>query len=467
MRRRSGFTIPELLIAMALIIFIMYILAEAFAAGSGAFRNLKAIGDMNEKLRTTSSVLRRYLAADHFEGKRRLSDPNFWSAGPPSEGFFRIWQDADSVNEGADLDGNPSYSSVNHGLHFAVKLRGNNRGDFFRTSLPAAPSMPSSLLLLPYPDTRFQDPSSNIFCAPWAEVAIFLRATGDVTDDPDNPAGSQPLYSLYLRQKLLIPDNSLVTAVGKVPYQGYTNGQGKYVEGYTDGNYAEMSCFKDPLDPTNLYFNSPGDVTMPARRLTAVGRTALGLNAGQSGDLANAASPATYPTLADEPKGLYAGNDILLTNVLSFDVRVLLPYNQWAAYWNSLGIPQANWPLYDFVSLWERSALDPNPNNGVVQQFSGVTAATPPRNPVFTRFLNNNVNTPNPNFPGYAFDTWSAMRDDSYDYSGWSTAGAATSAPLYQNAQGQNLQILAIQITIRIWDSNTKQTRQTSLVVDM
>ena len=35
---------------MALIIFIMYILAEAFAAGTSVFRNLKAIGDMNPAL---------------------------------------------------------------------------------------------------------------------------------------------------------------------------------------------------------------------------------------------------------------------------------------------------------------------------------------------------------------------------------------------------------------------------------
>ena len=41
--------------------FIRYILAEAFSAGSGAFRNLKAIGDMNERLRTTSATLRAYL----------------------------------------------------------------------------------------------------------------------------------------------------------------------------------------------------------------------------------------------------------------------------------------------------------------------------------------------------------------------------------------------------------------------
>src|SRR5262245_3587679 len=103
MKRRSGFTITELLVAMALIIFIMAVLSEAFSAGMNAFRRLKAIGDMNERLRTATAVLRRYLAADHFDYKKRLSDADFWRNGPtagnpgspyspPREGFFRIYQ---------------------------------------------------------------------------------------------------------------------------------------------------------------------------------------------------------------------------------------------------------------------------------------------------------------------------------------------------------------------------------------
>src|SRR4051794_611441 len=164
MRRRKAFTITELLVAMALIVFIMYILAEAFSAGSSAFRNLKAIGDMNEKLRTTSQTLRKYLQSDHFDGKRRLSDPDFWKDGPPREGFLRIYNgSAPSLLkydptmpytiEGYDLDGNDSYRAVDHALHFSVKLRGNNRGDYFRAALPAN----SPLLLMPLRDTRFQE----------------------------------------------------------------------------------------------------------------------------------------------------------------------------------------------------------------------------------------------------------------------------------------------------------------------
>ncbi len=96
MRRRSGFTITELLVAMALIVFVMSILATAFSEGMKTFRAFKGIGDMNQRLRTASSLLRDDLQNPHFEGDRRLSDANFWTIGPPREefgppreGFFR------------------------------------------------------------------------------------------------------------------------------------------------------------------------------------------------------------------------------------------------------------------------------------------------------------------------------------------------------------------------------------------
>ena len=52
MKRRSAFTIVELLVALALIMFIMAILSEAFVAGLTTFRNLKAVADMAERLRS-------------------------------------------------------------------------------------------------------------------------------------------------------------------------------------------------------------------------------------------------------------------------------------------------------------------------------------------------------------------------------------------------------------------------------
>ena len=57
-RPRPGFTLVELLVAIALIVFIMVILTEAFSAGTGVFRTLKAQGDLMEKLRAAELLLR-------------------------------------------------------------------------------------------------------------------------------------------------------------------------------------------------------------------------------------------------------------------------------------------------------------------------------------------------------------------------------------------------------------------------
>src|SRR5262249_52868750 len=141
MKRRQAFTLVELLVAMALILFIMAILSQAFVSATDTFRNLKAAGDMAEKLRATTQLLQRDLAADHFEGKKRLSDPNFWQNGPPQQGYFQIYQGSaqttpDGTVEGADIDTIGSYCNTDHALAFTIKQRGNQMGDFLSASAP-------------------------------------------------------------------------------------------------------------------------------------------------------------------------------------------------------------------------------------------------------------------------------------------------------------------------------------------
>ncbi|MFQ3594068.1 MAG: hypothetical protein SNJ82_12885 [Gemmataceae bacterium] len=58
---RPGFTITELLVALALIVFIMSILATAFSAASKSVSDLKAANELAEKLRGIMTLLRRDL----------------------------------------------------------------------------------------------------------------------------------------------------------------------------------------------------------------------------------------------------------------------------------------------------------------------------------------------------------------------------------------------------------------------
>jgi prepilin-type N-terminal cleavage/methylation domain-containing protein len=389
MQRRQGFTLIEMLVSMALTIFLMVILAQCFVAGLDTFRQLKAVGDMEANLRTASAMLRRDLASDHFEGKKRVSDPQFWALGPPREGFLRIIQGsppkaaqpAGYYIEGADADGIPSSSAIDHVLHFAVKLRGNQRPNFFSAKI-GDPNSP--LFTLGQPDSRFQGAANtSTYNSAWAEVAFFLNKTG-------LNANGNELYALYRRQLLAVPNSDGMN---------WTNPPPLAVPTPATAAYQQVSCWFNGV-ASRMYFNSPTDLTIPERRF---GKSAI------------------YQALG-------TGDDLLLTNVISFEVKVLL------------GGPN---PGAGFVSLYDPS----------VTRFSN-------NNPLYTRVTGPRV-----------FDTWTSLQDDTdnTNYTSWKIAGSAKSIPLYQNpaAGGQQISIAAISITLRVWDTKTEQTRQITIVQDM
>jgi type II secretory pathway pseudopilin PulG len=397
MRRRQAFTIVELLVSLALILFIMVILTEAFSAGTETFRQLKAVGDMQERLRTLTTLLRRDLAADHFEGHRRLGDPTFWQDGFPVLGYFRF-DGGGSYVEGSDPDLAPGVSPVRcppppangqlqfagqaapggHVLAFTVRLRGNSRENFFSAALPPPPLPPSPLLTLDTtfygysltPDVQFQD-SPNTYNSQWAEVVYFLVWNGTY-------AGTTPLYSLYRSQLAVVPDNRTLT--GAVP-SSLLMASPYY--------YSEMSCYASgPF----LAFSSPGDLTNPGNRAFP--------NRPQFTALNNPTNSSQW------------GATLLLADVVSFDVRVV-PY---------LTGSSSLFPSFsDFATV-----------NGTPQ--------------VGTTAWNN----------GFAFDT----ADPAY-YS---------NNPNYFNNPGAPLPgyvVKALQISIRVWDLKTQQTRQTSVIQDL
>src|SRR5271169_1092705 len=91
-RRRSAFTLVEMLVAAALIIFMMYIIASAFEKGLESFRVLKVQGDLQDKLRAAATTIRLDLTTQHFGDGSALSDQRLndqtWQ--PPTQGYFRI-----------------------------------------------------------------------------------------------------------------------------------------------------------------------------------------------------------------------------------------------------------------------------------------------------------------------------------------------------------------------------------------
>jgi prepilin-type N-terminal cleavage/methylation domain-containing protein len=366
--KRPGFTLVEMMVTVALTLFIMVILSTAFSTALETFRQLKAIGDMQDELRTAANMLRADLAADHFEGKRRLSDTTFWTVGPPREGFLRIMQSAPGANplnvdEGLDADNLPSRRRVDHAIHMTVKRRGNRPSDFFSAPIPVNdPQCP--LLTVPFPDGRFQDPGSNLFNSQWIEVVWFL-APAYTTSNVQATANGTPLYGLYRQQRVVVPDPSTLNTTNQRTYQ-------QPIPLAVNTNYVyPFSCSlqqgNGPLQQY-VYFNSPSALTIPNRRLQMY-------------------APRTDATGFNK-----TGDDLVMTNVISFDVKVVRS---------------------DFPG--QMSDLGPN------------------------------------NF----FDTWSSIQDE---------LGANYTDP---SGIPQNYLISGIQITLRVWDSRTQQTRQITLYQEM
>jgi prepilin-type N-terminal cleavage/methylation domain-containing protein len=270
MRRRHAFTLVELLVTIALVTFIMALLSEAFIIGLKTFRDLKSIGDMDERLRAALMQMQTDLKADHFGGDQRLSDPGFWNY-PPSAGFFQInvqtfpapftgVRPPFTYQEGNDADFIPSAVVTDTVLHFTVKLRGNRPDRFFSaTQLPGASpllSQPATFVEAANgqlaPDARYQVGPGTSFNSQWAEITYFLLPNGD-------SAGSTPLYTLYRSQLVVAPDTANLNwplnppnPLVQVP-----------IPATQINNYQEMCCVPWPIGGpfTQLYFYDPSDLT--------------------------------------------------------------------------------------------------------------------------------------------------------------------------------------------------------------
>jgi prepilin-type N-terminal cleavage/methylation domain-containing protein len=518
--RRQGFTLVEMMVSLTLVLFIMVILSQAFQAGLETFRLLKGVGDMDERLRSVATILRRDLTADHFEGKRRISDASFWTLGPPREGFFRVWHGTSYVDprnppppailppsdwrnfiDGRDGDGIPTTRATDHIMHFSVKLRGNKPQDFVSAKVPTQMLQTPSTFFNFAPDARYQ--TGPDYSSQWFEVMYCLRQTG-TTVVPDSPAGGPgtPLYVLIRRQLVVVPDNTQLN-------WGPTAQQFRVSNASQLSQYAEVSCQKktNSLSPNALlfpqdvgdplHFNNPTDLTIPARRFGMV--PSLPTQGGQLASQRERAGLPSVPLIDPNvpgaalnrgrncpilgemiyqnkkygPSGLPAwlnswlaagglfggifldpftnqalppvwhdnpimqGADVLLSDVVSFEVKVLTPSRHVQNPNHDPLNPYLSLPANEFVDLFDSTLIDK-------------TGLSLHKNAVFT----------GPSAPR-VFDTWSSLKDDTYDYSSWAISGSPVSAPM------PNVQIQALQITIRVWDKRTQQTRQITLVQDM
>jgi hypothetical protein len=385
--RRRGLGLVELLVAMALVIGIMWILAEAFKTGLDMTRELRSTTAMVNQLDGAKAVLSHDLSRDHFltdnrpgSGPRLSQQRLDWLTKtgtgwmPPRGGFFRIMSPAPTI-PASDADGFSMNTATTCALHFTAILAPNDRNLY---------------------TAKLQNGAT--YSSRAAEIAYFLVDSGLKTS-----ATGQTLYKLHRRIRLVAVSTDEISqlrsglAAGADPnaelIAGQTNANPNLIQVYT------LENMRFPRIGTYVYRLDISPSTMPGG-----GGTSQEFKAGTP----------------------YEGTDLLLSHVLSFEVQVDWSPNTTGFTGNTLGprgTGAGNWD-YPFDSL----ALAGNTGNNLTLQ----TQTTG------------------------LFDTWGPLPD-------WNNFALGNNA----NALPLAVRVRALKITLRIWDQNTKQTRQTTIVQEM
>jgi prepilin-type N-terminal cleavage/methylation domain-containing protein len=205
-RVRTGFTLVEMLVAMALSLGIMLILTEAFRISLDFIRGANSTAVMITQLNGAGASLQRDLSLQHFlpeDPKQnqgiRLSDQRLDQLTPagqgwttPISGFFRIVQQprpgTDTVDDTVDYENFTVKTTSTHALHF--------------TSISPVGAQQNTFSVL--------TASNGAYASRAAEIAYFLVGPVGKTSVPNG----RPVYNLVRRYRLVAfsnDDRSLLT----------------------------------------------------------------------------------------------------------------------------------------------------------------------------------------------------------------------------------------------------------------
>ena len=296
---RSGMTLIEMLVATAATLMLMGAIAQVFSVFGSAVSNSRSMIELDGRIRTVAWRLREDLSG----ATARTAPPVEPQAG---EGYFEVIEgpardsDADSGTTAlaADIDDVLLFTTRSIATPFLGKA-GNN-------------SVESTV----------------------AEVAWFLRPTAGTT----TPA----TYTLFRRQLLVVGYAGLTTSATNAPYYGNGN---YFVTTPIAGDWTTFYSNYDisaRLAGDAFFPNTLSDLTrrdsrfLHRSREDNNGNGVLDIGEDTNGNgVLDPFFPYAFPDktsyqAATPPNGLIltttrAGEDIVLTNVIAFDVRVFDP----------------------------------------------------------------------------------------------------------------------------------------------
>ena len=333
---RRGFTLVELLVAAALCVLVMYVLAEAFRAGTDTLSQLKSVAGLADDLRVAETIIRRDLKEQHLEDREgnavlvsdeRFANPGFiWQK--PNRGYFRVVHGSARTNtptdpyhnEGVDSNNIASAMATDHRLQFTCKLSGKTSTDVFLTSAPSG----SGQQVADGASNMVDYASTSTYASRWGEVTYFMAKSSAVM--PPEVTTPKALHVLYRRARVLAPPGSGTITVGSANVTNAITGNNGhhdlsgFIERPTGGNSSTdiwIMNTPDVIADPQFRFGPPGTILPAVRTPTPPG-----------GNTFTALAPTTSIKFTDAPIPLKTsdgdyGADILLANVVSMRVQVL------------------------------------------------------------------------------------------------------------------------------------------------
>jgi prepilin-type N-terminal cleavage/methylation domain-containing protein len=417
MKNRRGFTLVELLVAMALVVFIMVIVSETFVSALESVRLLKSQQEMQANLRIATMRMQSDLTAAHFgqvqpPSQEISQQANLAPGGggaSPVWGYFRIMQGSQPI----------PYNAA--------------------SPAPFTNDSPND----PHPEFTATDQILACSCfnqktRQWYEVAYFLQPNGAT-------AGGTTLYALYRRENPLVGAQAQDGSANdwSVPFNRYGMQTPQNWKANAPANSFGATYPNPVVGASVALLNSvPGVTSMGMPTWKQAWQQQLGGGTGSPYVLnldpfwiKNTA--VTYDTTVPANYSP-VGDDILLTNVLSFDIRVSFRTQPIATQPNP----------YEFLDLFaatkqvlaDNSTAPPTLND----QFWDPTNAKTGANPA-------------------VFDTWCNWTTKLPTITPQMLTAALTLDPTMLNVP-LPIQIVAVQITIRVWDERTQQAKQITIV---
>ena len=285
-RSRRGLTLTELLVAATLSLVVMGAVASLFGILSRSIRQSQATVDLGAVMRSTAWQLRQDLTSI-------TCTVAPWVSPETNSGYFELIEGpARDTSFAFDASGVPTTNLTADTDDILL----------FTTQSLAEPYV-----------GRYEGATIE---SPYAEVAWFCRASGTLND-------GTTLYDLHRRQLLV------------TSYLGQSTLLNNAVSGTANRAIYDLSLRPDTIQGQGsvLVPNSLGDLTKRENRFMRSGYSFV-TTTGSRSAVPTQTFPFAFPleggtayalsqaTLTDTPR---AGEDVILTNVIAFDVRVYDP----------------------------------------------------------------------------------------------------------------------------------------------